>query len=112
MFTIAFVSVLIGADAMKTFVESIPSAILDGMKIAFGLLPAVGFALLLKVMYSKKVAVFYFLGFLLAAYANLPIMAVAISGVILAVIIEFVVGNKDVVANNNNVDDGEALFDD
>lgn len=112
MFSIAFISVLIGADAMKAFVESIPSAILDGMKIASGLLPAVGFALLLKVMYSKKVAVFYFLGFLLAAYANLPIMAVAISGVILAVIIEFIVGNKAAVVNNNNVDDGEALFDD
>ncbi|MDQ0148600.1 PTS mannose/fructose/sorbose/N-acetylgalactosamine transporter subunit IIC [Eubacterium multiforme] len=114
MFTIAFISILIGSDAMKAFVDSIPKSILEGMKIASGLLPAVGFGLLLKVMYSKRLAIFYYFGFLLAAYFNLPIMGIACLGIVVAVILEFVIdassGNKSISQDSN--EDKEALFDD
>ena len=36
---------------------------------------------------NKKVAVFYFLGFALSVYLNIPITGIAIFGVILAVIL-------------------------
>jgi mannose/fructose/N-acetylgalactosamine-specific phosphotransferase system component IIC len=111
MGSIAFISVLIGAEAMKALVESIPEVILTGMKASAGLLPAVGFALLIQMMISKQLAVFYFLGFVLAAYLKLPIMAVALFGIITAIILVFLMGNNA----DKNVelrDEEEALFDD
>ena len=50
-------------------------------------MPALGFALLVKMIINKKVAVFYFLGFALSVYLNIPITGIAIFGVILAVIL-------------------------
>lgn len=108
---IAFISVLIGADAIKIFVESIPEAILTGMKAAAGLLPAVGFALLIKIMISKKLAVFYFFGFVLAAYLNLPIMAVALFGIIVSIILVFLM-EKNTAENVVVKSEEEVLFDD
>ncbi|WP_066496853.1 PTS mannose/fructose/sorbose/N-acetylgalactosamine transporter subunit IIC [Abyssisolibacter fermentans] len=111
MFSIAFVSILIGADAMKVFVDSIPAVILDGMKASAGLLPAVGIALLAKMLISKQFAVFYFLGFILAAYFKLPIMAVAILGIIVAVILMFLVQKEPVKQTIVDAEE-EVLFDD
>ena len=50
-------------------------------------MPALGFALLVKMIINKKVAVFYLLGFALSVYLNIPITGIAIFGVILAVIL-------------------------
>ncbi|MFD3155387.1 PTS mannose/fructose/sorbose/N-acetylgalactosamine transporter subunit IIC [Haloimpatiens sp. FM7330] len=110
MGTIAFVSILIGADAMKMFVNSIPKVILTGMKASAGLLPAVGFALLIKMMISKKLAVFYFFGFVLAAYLKLPIMGVALFGIIVSIILVFLTDSKD--KNVVEKSEEEVLFDD
>jgi PTS system mannose-specific IIC component/fructoselysine and glucoselysine-specific PTS system IIC component len=109
MGVIAFVSILMGAEAMESFVNSIPTQVLDGMKSAAGLLPAVGFALLLKMMISKKMAIFYVLGFVLASYMQLPIMAVTLMGVVIAVVIEFVIGEGTPTGLNKS--DEEVLFD-
>lgn len=50
---------------------------------------AVGFALLLKMMWSKTMCVYFFLGFFATAYLKLPIMAIAFFGIILCVILYF-----------------------
>ena len=50
-------------------------------------MPAVGFALLLRMMWSGKMAVYFFLGVVLVSFFNVSIIAVACVGIILAVII-------------------------
>jgi len=51
------------------------------------MLPAVGFALLMSLMFHQKVAPYFFLGFILASYLKLPMIAIGGLGVILALII-------------------------
>lgn len=82
-------AVLIGSEAMSAFVDALPTVLLDGMGVASGMLAAVGFALLLKMMWTKKLCVYYFLGFILAAYCNMPLMAIAICGIMLVIIFYF-----------------------
>ena len=77
------------------------------MRISTGLMPALGFAILLRMMINKMVAVFYVLGFVLAAYLKLPSLAISILGVILAIII---VTNRnklstDTVSSNSEEED-------
>ena len=50
------------------------------------LLPAVGMALLLKMLWSKELAVYFFLGFVLYIYLGMPMIAIAVIGVVFAVI--------------------------
>ncbi|HHL9985911.1 TPA: PTS sugar transporter subunit IIC [Streptococcus pyogenes] len=51
-----------------------------------GVIAAVGFAMLMKLLWTNKLAVFYLLGFVLTAYLKLPAVAVAALGAVICVI--------------------------
>ncbi|MGL4741076.1 MAG: PTS mannose/fructose/sorbose/N-acetylgalactosamine transporter subunit IIC [Sarcina sp.] len=95
---IVFTSFLLGAPVIESFLGIIPQFIQNGLTIATGLLPALGFALLAKMIINKKVAVFYFLGFALAVYLDLSITGIAIFGIILAIILTSGNNNKHLSA--------------
>ena len=40
-------------------------------------------------MWQKKLAVYFFLGFIMASYCGMPLMAIAICGMILVIILYF-----------------------
>lgn len=82
-------AVALGSGFIQGVIDGIPQVLLDGMGVAAGMLAAVGFGLLLKMMWTKKLAVYYFLGFIMAAYCGMPLMAIAISGIILVIILYF-----------------------
>lgn len=79
-----FIGILAGSDAINAFVKMIPQVIMNGLNICGGLLPAVGMAMLLKLLWDKKIYAFFFLGFILVAYLKLPLVALAAIGAIIA----------------------------
>lgn len=52
-----------------------------------GLLPAIGFGLLLQMTVNKKVACFFMLGFALSSYLGIPVTGIAIFGAIIAIVV-------------------------
>lgn len=84
--SISFIGILAGSGPVNTFVENIPERLMNGLSAAGGLLPAVGFAMLMKLLWDKKLSVFYILGFVLTAYLNLPAVAVAVLGTVIVVV--------------------------
>lgn len=84
--SITFIGILAGSGPVNTFVENIPERLMNGLSAAGGLLPAVGFAMLMKLLWDKKLSVFYILGFVLTAYLNLPAVAVAVLGVVICIV--------------------------
>ena len=111
-FAVAFVAIMFGSAAVQAFVEHIPESIMQGLNVAGGLLPAVGFALLLLPMMNLKNVLYFVLGFILISYLNLPIMAVTICGLVLAFIVTYEKGavNPQMVQAGNG-DGEEGLFD-
>ncbi|HEX9511166.1 MAG TPA: PTS system mannose/fructose/sorbose family transporter subunit IID [Puia sp.] len=87
MALITFLALQLGAPAMKSFLDRIPSWVNTGLQVAGNMLPALGFALLMNLMFNKKVAPYFFLGFMLAAYLKLPVIAIGGLGLIIALII-------------------------
>lgn len=83
---IAFFGILMGSGPVNAFVTNIPKSLMNGLSAAGGLLPAVGFAMLMKLLWDNKLAVFYILGFVLTAYMKLPAVAVAVIGVVICVV--------------------------
>lgn len=51
---VGFSTVYFGASAVEGFINSIPASIMNGLNVAGGLLPAVGFALLVQPMMNKN----------------------------------------------------------
>lgn len=83
---VTFFSVLAGAQQVQHLVKQIPANLMAGLAATGGLLPAVGFAILLRMLWSKNLSPFYFLGFILAAYVNLPSVAIAAIGIIIVIL--------------------------
>jgi fructoselysine and glucoselysine-specific PTS system IID component len=84
---IVFISLEAGSTAIKSFLDLIPAWVQSGLQVAGNMLPALGFALLMNLMFNKKVAPYFFLGFILAAFLKLPIIAIGGLGVIIALIV-------------------------
>ncbi|AXX65095.1 PTS sugar transporter subunit IIC [Bombilactobacillus bombi] len=83
---VTFFSILAGAKPVQHLVSAIPQNLMAGLSATGGLLPAVGFAILMRMLWSKKLSPFYFLGFILTAYLQLPSVAVAAIGIIIVVL--------------------------
>ena len=83
LFLMVFLGFSVGSDAMKKFVEAIPAVITNGLTIATGLLPGIGFAMLAQMIMNKEVVPFFFLGFVLSAYFKLPVVGIALLGLII-----------------------------
>lgn len=107
---IVFLALFLGADAMKVFLDMIPLWVNDGLKVAGNMLPALGFALLMHVMFNKKVAHYFFLGFILSSYLKLPMIAIGGIGIIIALVItKFTEQNFDSDDGDQTTDGEEAM---
>jgi mannose/fructose/N-acetylgalactosamine-specific phosphotransferase system component IIC len=80
-----FLAVYFGVDAINRMLEVLPMVIIKGLGAAGSILPAVGFALLLNMIFSKKVVVFFFLGAVLSLYLGLPSIAIAVIAVVISI---------------------------
>ena len=83
---IPFFAVWLGSDVVQKIIESIPEIIMNGLTVAGNLLPAVGMAMLMQMLWDKKIGIYFFFGFIAFAYLKLPLTAIAVMGVIIAVI--------------------------
>lgn len=111
IFGIIFVPVAFyfGSDAVSNLLDKIPEFVQTGMDIAAALLPALGFAMLAQMMMNKKVAPFFFIGFLIVAYSSITTTGVAILAILMVVIfITYGMLNdkKEVAVTPENNDDG------
>lgn len=82
----SFLAVFIGAEPVAAVASQIPDNVIAGFTTCGNLLPAVGMALLLKMLWDNKVAVYYLLGFVLVSYLGLPMVAVAALGAVIVVV--------------------------
>lgn len=101
---VGFITVYFGEHAAEWIDQNAPKVLLEGLGIGARMVPAIGFAMLLKIMWSKEVAGVFFIGFVMTTYLQLPIMAVAILGASAAALYYFFSGNT---SNNSQVEEFE-----
>lgn len=76
-----------GSQVVELIVDYIPMWLMNGLKTAGGILPAIGIAILLRYLPVAKNFAFLILGFVLSAYLGLPVLGVALIGLAAALII-------------------------
>lgn len=89
-----FLTVYFGTDLVTNLVAAIPQVITNGLTVAGNLLSALGFAMLLSSMLSKKMFPYFLLGFLIVAYSGLSLIGVTMFAAILAFILDKVLYGK------------------
>lgn len=72
---------------IQAFVNTFPAWLVHGFEVAGGVLPAVGLGLLLMVTLNKDNVAYFFLGFIMATFLDLPnVLPIAVVGIALAYI--------------------------
>lgn len=85
---IVFLCVFVAQDAMKTLVEMMPVWLVHGFEVAGGILPAVGFAMLLKVMLKMEFIPFLIIGFVMSCFLSFSnLLPIALVGAALALFV-------------------------
>lgn len=92
-----FIITYFGSGVVKDILDALQGKPLHVLEVIGGVLPALGVAMILKSIMSKDTAVFYFLGFVLAVYLGLPIIAVSILAFIIAFVYTQLLFKENVV---------------
>ena len=85
-FLCAFLPIYFGAEHAKTIIDVLPQRLIDGLGVAGGIMPAIGFAVLLKIMMKNVYIPYFILGFVAAAWLKLPVLAIAAAALAMALI--------------------------
>lgn len=101
---VGFALGFLGAFSMSTLsslVSYIPQWLLSGLTVAGGMLPAIGFAMIMSVMLKKELVPFALLGYILAGFFQLPVIGIALVGTVFALKFYNESGNKTAAAATN-----------
>lgn len=110
---IVFPAIYFGVDAVQEFIGMIPGSVLRGLEVSGGMLPAVGFGMLLTMLNIPYLFPFYFIGFALATFGGFSTIGVTILAVSIALILDYYKRNQNTSgSNSSNVDDLDALMED
>lgn len=83
-----FVALYFGGDSVTALTSAIPGPVMNGIRAAGNLLPALGFGLLLNSLGARHLMPYFFIGFVIAAYTGFGVMGVAMLGVALAFVMQ------------------------
>ena len=78
---------LVGAEAVSWLMGVLPQWIITGFSVAGGLLPALGFAIIIITIGRKDLLAYFFIGFFAVAYLGINTMAAAVFGGCIAVLV-------------------------
>ena len=82
----AFFAIWLGADLVGDFVSNMPEWINNWLNMAGGMLPALGFAMLFRLMAKRKLIPFFIIGFTIAAAFGGTLVSTAAIGLALALL--------------------------
>lgn len=75
-----------GVDAIKAFLEALPVWATNGLSVAGGLLPALGFAVTIMVIGNRNMLPYFILGFAVAAYTGMNMIGLAVIAICIALL--------------------------
>ncbi|WEV37309.1 PTS sugar transporter subunit IIC [Lactobacillus sp. ESL0677] len=82
-FVFGFAATL-STSALRAFVQMIPTWLMNGLTVVGGLLPAVGFALIMSTMLKKEYIPAVVFGYICVAYLKIPVIGLTFVGIAIA----------------------------
>lgn len=89
IFIPVFIIVLMGSGVAKQILAVIPNFLMHGLSVSGGMLPAVGFGMMLLMMGKKTYIPFMIIGFFIVKYSSLTTIGASIFGVCIALLVIF-----------------------
>ena len=106
-FSVIFFAVHLGSDAVVWIASTVHEFVLNGFVVAANILPVMGFAMLLRLIYRKELLSFLSPGFLMTSYMGVPALGVSLIAIIIAVLVLGIFDNTPAVARVEGADDDD-----
>lgn len=81
---ILFAAIAFGVQGLETVMNGLPPFIMSGLSAASGMMTGIGFAILISMIWNKEIGWFFFIGYVLQKYMQLPTVAIAIIAAVMA----------------------------
>ncbi|MDO4198313.1 MAG: PTS sugar transporter subunit IIC [Erysipelotrichaceae bacterium] len=114
---IIFLGCRYGVDSLAAFISAAPAWVITGLATAGSMMTAVGFGILLSMIWSADICVFYFVGFIMAKSLGLSSLGIAVIGAAVALTVFFLEKNivddkksAGTAASTNEVTSEEDFF--
>ena len=105
---VAFLCSYAAQSQIASLVASMPEWLIHGFEVAGGILPAIGFGILLKNLFQLKYLPYFIIGFLMISFLDIPnLLPVAMVGLAFALISFFKSEESAASKSNNLVEDFE-----
>lgn len=98
---VMFIAVAYGVEGLNSFLAVLPGWVMTGLGAASGMMTGVGFAILTSMIWDKEVGIFFFFGYILAAYLHIDTVAIAIIATTIAITLFF--SNKRLIDAKNEL---------
>ena len=103
-FLLVFSGALLGSAVIGSFVDMLPDSVISGFSVASGMLPALGIAILMQLLFNKKNAAFFFAGWALTALLGVNTVGTAVIGTTIAyVMFQYGTGRRQETAAASNM---------
>ena len=96
LFLPVFLIVMFGQDAMLAFMNTGPSWVMHGLEVAGGVMPAIGFALIMNMIGKPKLIPYTFIGFIFVRAVGLNTLTTGVLAACIAVLIVMEKREKEV----------------
>ena len=88
-------AIYFGKGLVDWLLSSVPQVVTDIISVLGGVLPALGIAMLMNIVIKEKIQlIFFFVGFVLIAFAELNMIAVVFLAALVAYIVYLATGKK------------------
>jgi mannose/fructose/N-acetylgalactosamine-specific phosphotransferase system component IIC len=106
-------AVMFGGDLVTVIIEKAPAFILQGISVASGILPGIGFAVILTYLWNAKLAIFFFVGFTIMKYLGVDLMFLFVIALAIGLVDLFTksdITNKTAVSSASSKESEEEGF--
>ncbi len=93
--TVLFLAIAFGVEGLNAVLASLPAFVMTALTAASSMMIGVGFAILTSMIWDGEVGIFFFVGYVLVAYAGLGTVPVAVIGAAIAVTLFFI--NRNII---------------
>lgn len=87
---VLFLAVAYGTAALESVWSSLPGFVTRGLGAASSMMTGVGYAILLSMLWSNEVGIYFFLGYVLSKYLKMDSLSIALIGATFAFTIFFI----------------------
>lgn len=98
---VIFLGVAFGIEGLNAGLAACPDWVMTGLSAAGSMMTAVGFGILLSMIWSADICIFYFVGFIFAKSLGLSSLGIAVIGAAIALTLFFL--EKNIISAKNSM---------